>query len=76
MRKFLLILVISIMMTESIYACKTPEELMDNYFNDFSSGYLSNNILAGLSPDRSGSISITWLGIILVMLQSVPKSWK
>ena len=38
MRKFLLILVITIMMTESIYACKTPEELMDNYFNDFSSG--------------------------------------
>ena len=38
MRKFLLILVITIMMTESIYACKTPEELMNNYFNDFSSG--------------------------------------
>ena len=38
MRKFLLILVITMMMTENIYACKTPEELMDNYFNDFSSG--------------------------------------
>tara|TARA_Y100000739_G_scaffold100366_1_gene86035 strand:- start:90 stop:533 length:444 start_codon:yes stop_codon:yes gene_type:complete len=38
MRKFLLILVITMMMTGSIYACKTPEELMDNYFNDFSSG--------------------------------------
>ena len=45
-------------------------------FNDFNSGYRSNNISAGRSPDRSGSISITWLGIILVMLQSVPKSWK
>ena len=38
MRKFLLILVITMMMTGSIYAYKTPEELMDNYFNDFSSG--------------------------------------
>ena len=38
MKKFLLVLVITMMMTGSIYACKTPEELMDNYFNDFSSG--------------------------------------
>ena len=38
MKKILLILVITMMMTGSIYACKTPEELMDNYFNDFSSG--------------------------------------
>ena len=38
MKKVLLGLVIAIMMTGSIYACKTPEELMDNYFNDFNSG--------------------------------------
>ncbi len=38
MKKVLLGLVIASMMTGSIYACKTPEELMDNYFNDFSSG--------------------------------------
>jgi hypothetical protein len=25
-------------MTNYLYACKTPNELMDNYFNDFSSG--------------------------------------
>ena len=38
MKKILLILVITMMMTGSISASKTPEELMDNYFNDFSSG--------------------------------------
>ena len=30
-------LVVAIMMTISGYACETPEELMDNYFNDFNS---------------------------------------
>jgi len=29
-------LVVAIMMTVSGYACETPEELMDNYFNDFN----------------------------------------
>ena len=38
MKKILLILVITMTMTGSISASKTPEELMDNYFNDFSSG--------------------------------------
>ena len=38
MKKVLIGLVIAVIMTGSIYACKTPEELMDNYFNDFSSG--------------------------------------
>lgn len=30
-------LVIALMITGSCYACETPEELMDNYFNDFNS---------------------------------------
>ena len=38
MKKFLLGLVITLIMTNNLYACKTPNELMDNYFNDFSSG--------------------------------------
>ncbi len=29
-------LVVTIMMTVSGYTCETPEELMDNYFNDFN----------------------------------------
>ena len=29
-------LVIALMITGSCYACETPEELMDNYFNDFN----------------------------------------
>tara|TARA_B100001057_G_scaffold51254_1_gene45550 strand:- start:64 stop:543 length:480 start_codon:yes stop_codon:yes gene_type:complete len=36
MKKVLLGLVIAIMIIESVFACKTPEELMDNYFNDFN----------------------------------------
>tara|TARA_B100000427_G_scaffold181149_1_gene150612 strand:- start:131 stop:574 length:444 start_codon:yes stop_codon:yes gene_type:complete len=38
MKKFLFCLVITLIMTNYLYACKTPNELMDNYFNDFSSG--------------------------------------
>ena len=38
MKKFLLGLVITLIMTNNLYAFKTPNELMDNYFNDFSSG--------------------------------------
>ena len=38
MKKALLGLVIALMMTGSIYASKTPEELMYSYFNDFNSG--------------------------------------
>ena len=38
MKKVLCGLVIAFMMTGNVFACKTPEELMDNYFNDFSSG--------------------------------------
>ena len=38
MKKVLLGLVIAVMINEKIYAYKTPEELMDKYFNDFSSG--------------------------------------
>ena len=41
-----------------------------------SSGYLSNKISAGLSPHLSGSTNITWLGITLVTLQSVPNIEK
>tara|TARA_A100000164_G_C21740683_1_gene692125 strand:- start:324 stop:767 length:444 start_codon:yes stop_codon:yes gene_type:complete len=36
MKKVLLGLVIAMMMTGIGYACETPEELMDNYFNDFN----------------------------------------
>ena len=38
MKKVLFCLVITLIMTNYLYACKTPNELMDNYFNDFSSG--------------------------------------
>ena len=38
MKKVLFCLVITLIMTNYLYACKTPSELMDNYFNDFSSG--------------------------------------
>ena len=34
MKKVLLGLVIAIIMNGSVFACKTPEELMDNYFSD------------------------------------------
>ena len=36
MKKVLLGLVIAIIINGSVFACKTPEELMDNYFNDFN----------------------------------------
>tara|TARA_B100001175_G_scaffold176955_1_gene150321 strand:+ start:409 stop:852 length:444 start_codon:yes stop_codon:yes gene_type:complete len=36
MKKVLLGLVIAIIMNGSVFACKTPEELMDNYFSDFN----------------------------------------
>ncbi len=36
MKKVLFGLAIALMMTRSVFACKTPEELMDNYFNDFN----------------------------------------
>ena len=36
MKKVLCGLVIALMMTGSVFACKTPEELMDNYFSDFN----------------------------------------
>tara|TARA_B100000965_G_scaffold147743_1_gene123101 strand:+ start:581 stop:1024 length:444 start_codon:yes stop_codon:yes gene_type:complete len=38
MKKVLLGLVITLIMTNNIYACKTPNELINNYFNDFNSG--------------------------------------
>ena len=38
MKKVLFCLVVTLIMTNYLYACKTPNELMDNYFNDFSSG--------------------------------------
>ena len=38
MKKVLFCLVITLIMTNYLYACKTPNELMNNYFNDFSSG--------------------------------------
>ena len=38
MKKVLFCLVFTLIMTNYLYACKTPNELMDNYFNDFSSG--------------------------------------
>ena len=38
MKKVLFCLIITLIMTNYLYACKTPNELMDNYFNDFSSG--------------------------------------
>ena len=38
MKKVLFCLVITLIMTNYLYASKTPTELMDNYFNDFSSG--------------------------------------
>ena len=38
MKKLLFCLVVTLIMTNYLYACKTPNELMDNYFNDFSSG--------------------------------------
>ena len=36
MKNVLCALVIAIMTSFSIFACETPEELMDNYFNDFN----------------------------------------
>lgn len=36
MKKVLLGLVVTIIMNGSVFACKTPEELMDNYFSDFN----------------------------------------
>tara|TARA_B100001063_G_scaffold217819_1_gene220754 strand:+ start:193 stop:636 length:444 start_codon:yes stop_codon:yes gene_type:complete len=36
MKKVLLGLVIAIIINGSVFACKTPEELMDNYFSDFN----------------------------------------
>ena len=36
MKKVLCSLAIALMMTGSGYACETPEELIDNYFNDFN----------------------------------------
>jgi len=36
MKKILCGLVIAVMMAGSVFAFKTPEELMDNYFNDFN----------------------------------------
>ena len=36
MKKVLFGLAIGLMITGSVFACKTPEELMDNYFNDFN----------------------------------------
>ena len=41
MKKVLLGLVITLIMTNNIYACKTPNELINNYFNDFNSGDIS-----------------------------------
>ena len=38
MKKVLFCLVVTLIMTNYLYACNTPNELMDNYFNDFSSG--------------------------------------
>ena len=38
MKKVLFCLVITLIMTNYLYASKTPTELMDNYFNDFNSG--------------------------------------
>ena len=38
MKKVLFCLIITLIMTNYLYACNTPNELMDNYFNDFSSG--------------------------------------
>ena len=38
MKNFLFCFVITLIMTNYLYACNTPNELMDNYFNDFSSG--------------------------------------
>ena len=38
MKKDLFCLGVTLIMTNYLYACKTPNELMDNYFNDFSSG--------------------------------------
>ena len=36
MKNVLCALVITIMTSFTIFACETPEELMDNYFNDFN----------------------------------------
>tara|TARA_B100001109_G_scaffold189330_1_gene156010 strand:- start:96 stop:539 length:444 start_codon:yes stop_codon:yes gene_type:complete len=36
MKKVLYGLVIALMMTGSVFACKTPKELMNNYFSDFN----------------------------------------
>jgi len=36
MKKILFVFFIALMMAGSGYACETPEELMDNYFNDFN----------------------------------------
>ena len=36
MKKVLCGLVIALMMTGGVFACKTPEELMSNYFKDFN----------------------------------------
>ena len=36
MKRVLFGLAMALMITGSVFACKTPEELMDNYFNDFN----------------------------------------